>query len=148
MYHHQGAVIVRQTNVLGGVSSPCFKPDGKAFVSSVYTNGEFHLFEFPLKDGQGTPAAVAAADTGGGLSTRDGKPPSHFTIAGPDKQFHPATAEIDGQTIVVHSGQVSKPIAVRFAWHDTAEPNLCNKEGLPASPFRTDQFPCQTEARH
>ena len=86
--------------------------------------------------------------TGGGLSTRDGKPPSHFTIAGPDKQFHPATAEIDGQTILVHSDQVSKPIAVRFAWHDTAEPNLSNKEALPASPFRTDQFPCQTEARH
>ena len=85
--------------------------------------------------------------TGGGLTTRDGKPPSHFTIAGADEKFVPAKVEIDGQTIVVYSDEVKQPIAVRFAWTDTAEPNLMNKEGLPASPFRTDTFKGVTEPK-
>ncbi|MBN2293130.1 MAG: sialate O-acetylesterase [Pirellulales bacterium] len=76
----------------------------------------------------------------GGLSTRDGKAPSHFTIAGDDKKFHPAEAKIDGDTIVVQSPAVAKPVAARFAWRDDAEPNLTNKSGLPASPFRTDKW--------
>ena len=83
--------------------------------------------------------------TGGGLAARGGKPLSHFTIAGADRQFHPATAEIDGGTLVVHSDRVKQPIAVRYAWRDDAVPNLANKEGLPASPFRTDDFPCVTK---
>lgn len=74
----------------------------------------------------------------GGLVSRDGKPLSHFTIAGEDKKFVPATAEIDGDTVVVSSESVAHPVAVRFGWHQEAEPNLSNKEGLPASPFRTD----------
>ncbi len=85
---------------------------------------------------------------GSGLSTRDGKPPSYFTIAGADRLFHPTVATIDGGTVVVHSDAVQAPVAVRYAWHDTAEPNLCNKEGLPASPFRTDSFKSVTEGRH
>jgi sialate O-acetylesterase len=50
-----------------------------------------------------------------------------------------AKAEIDGATVVVSAESVAKPVAVRFAWHQEAEPNLSNKEGLPASPFRTDR---------
>ncbi|MBN1589524.1 MAG: 9-O-acetylesterase [Pirellulales bacterium] len=85
---------------------------------------------------------------GGGLSTSDDKPLSHFTIAGKDQQFHPAQAKIDGDTIVVSSDQVKQPVAVRFGWHETAEPNLVNKEGLPASPFRTDSWKGVTEGNH
>ena len=70
---------------------------------------------------------------------------THFTIAGEDKKFVPAEAVIDGSTVVVSSPQVDKPVAVRFGWEDTAEPNLFNKAGLPASPFRTDTFPMVTE---
>ena len=81
----------------------------------------------------------------GGLAARDGKPLSHFTIAGDDKIFHPATAQIVGETIVVHADNVAKPVAVRFAWIGTAEPNLVNKAGLPASPFRTDTWPGVTD---
>jgi sialate O-acetylesterase len=77
-------------------------------------------------------------NTGGGLTTSDGRPPSHFTIAGPDKVFHPAMARIDGGTVLVQSNRVPNPVAVRFAFSDTAIPNLMNKEGLPASLFRTD----------
>jgi len=101
---------------------------------------------------------------GGGLVARDGKPLSFFTIAGEDKKFVPATAVIEDvvflkptgrrhvlqrrqffveetKTVVTVSGEgVSKPVAVRMGWHEEAEPNLSNKEGLPASPFRTDDW--------
>jgi sialate O-acetylesterase len=78
---------------------------------------------------------------GSGLKSRDGKPLTHFTIAGADQKFVPAKAEIVGRKVVVSSDAVTKPVAVRFAWHQEAEPNLANAEGLPASPFRTDNWP-------
>jgi sialate O-acetylesterase len=82
---------------------------------------------------------------GAGLVSRDGKPLIDFTIAGEDKKFVPAAATIDGDTVVVHSDQVATPVAVRYAWYDTATPNLSNKDGLPASPFRTDKWKGVTE---
>jgi len=87
---------------------------------------------------EGRAIRIHFTHTGAGLTTADGRPPSHFTIAGADKVFHPAVAEIDGHTVVVRSEQVSEPVAVRFAFTDVAVPNLFNKEGLPASLFRTD----------
>jgi len=63
-----------------------------------------------------------------------------FTIAGDDKKFVPADAKIDGDTVVVSSPDVPNPAAVRFAWGDMVEDNLYNKENLPASPFRTDEW--------
>lgn len=78
---------------------------------------------------------------GGGLVSRDGEALSHFTIAGKDQEFHPAKASIDGDEIVVESAKVSQPVAVRFAWGSADAPNLANKEGLPASSFRTDSWP-------
>ncbi len=84
---------------------------------------------------------------GSGLASRDGKPLSDFTIAGTDQRFVRATAVIDGDTIVVHADGLSKPAAVRFGWNEAAEPNLINKEGLPASPFRTDDWKLVTEGR-
>ena len=82
---------------------------------------------------------------GGGLTASDGKPLVEFTIAGADQKFVPAVAQIDGNAIVVHSDQVAQPAAVRYAWRDEATPNLANKEGLPASPFRTDAWKGVTE---
>ena len=76
-----------------------------------------------------------------GIASRDDKPLSHFTIAGADQVFHPAVAEIDGQTIVVQSNKVANPVAVRFAWGNADEPNLMNTAGLPSSSFRTDDWP-------
>jgi len=75
-----------------------------------------------------------------GLATRDGKEPSHFELAGADRIFHPATAAIDGDELVVASDQVAEPIAVRYAFASEAMPNLTNKQGLPASSFRTDNW--------
>jgi sialate O-acetylesterase len=87
---------------------------------------------------EGDKIRVHFSNTTGGLETNDGRPPSHFTIAGSDGVFHPAITTIDGQTVVVHCPDVPRPVAVRFAWSDTAVPNLFNKDGLPASLFRTD----------
>ncbi len=61
-----------------------------------------------------------------------------FEIAGDDRIFHPAEARIAGNTVVVSSPQVRKPVAVRFAFSNTAQPNLYNEAGLPAPAFRTD----------
>jgi sialate O-acetylesterase len=69
-----------------------------------------------------------------------------FEIAGEDRKFVPAEARIDGNTVVVQSARVSKPVAVRYAWEDNPECSLYNKAGLPASPFRTDDWPGVTMA--
>lgn len=77
---------------------------------------------------------------GGGLISRDGGPLSWFQIAGADRHFVPAEAFIEGETVVVRANEVADPVAVRFAWHMEAQPNLANREGLPAAPFRTDAW--------
>ena len=77
--------------------------------------------------------------TNGGLVAKDGQL-TDFTIAGQDRIFTPASATIDGNTILVASDKVSNPIAVRFAWTNAAQPNLFNGADLPASSFRTDDF--------
>ena len=84
---------------------------------------------------------IRFSHTAKGLATRDGLAPTHFTIAGKDNLFHPATAVIEGKTVLVQSAQVNAPVAVRFAWSDTAIPNLVNSDGLPASIFRTNVSP-------
>jgi sialate O-acetylesterase len=64
-----------------------------------------------------------------------------FEIAGQDQHFYYAKAFIDNNKVVVYNDEISKPVAVRYAWADDAgEANLYNKEGLPAVPFRTDQW--------
>lgn len=64
-----------------------------------------------------------------------------FTIAGADHKFHPATARIVNDKIVVSSDKVPFPVAVRYGWANNPDCNLYNKAGLPASPFRTDDWP-------
>ena len=63
-----------------------------------------------------------------------------FELAGADQQFYPANASIKGDKIILSSKQVKDPVAVRFEFDNIAEPNLFNKAGLPASPFRTDKW--------
>jgi sialate O-acetylesterase len=88
----------------------------------------------------GDKARIAFDHVGGGLIANDAQPLVWFEIAGEDRIFYKAEAEIDGDTVVVRSPRVSAPKAVRFGWHELAVPNLANKEGLPASPFRTDTW--------
>jgi sialate O-acetylesterase len=82
--------------------------------------------------------------TGSGLKTMDGKEISHLTIAGADKKFVAAKGVIDSGNVVVSCETVKNPVSVRYGWSNTAEPNLANKEGLPASSFRTDDWPGMT----
>ncbi len=89
----------------------------------------------------GNKLRVTFDHVGSGLVSRDDKPLTWFEIIGEDTDFVPATAEIDGDCVVLSSPEVSKPVAVRFAWHKLAEPNLSNREGLPAVPFRAGDVP-------
>ncbi len=86
---------------------------------------------------KGREAGLIFSHLGGGLVSKDGDLIG-FTIAGADKVFHPAKAEIRGNTIVVSAPEVSSPVAVRYAWANAPEGNLYNRAGLPASPFRSD----------
>ncbi|MBO9700950.1 MAG: sialate O-acetylesterase [Sporocytophaga sp.] len=75
-----------------------------------------------------------------GLTTKEGQELNGFIIAGSDKLFYPAKAEIKDNTVTVYSPKVTKPVAARFEWTNDAIPNLFNKDGLPVSSFRTDEW--------
>ncbi len=83
--------------------------------------------------------AIGFDHTGSGLTTRDGKAPTLFEIAGIEGNYLPAEAQIsaDGKTLFLTNSSVPKPDRARFAWSQIAEPNLMNKEGLPAGAFNT-----------
>ncbi|MBM3239904.1 sialate O-acetylesterase [Candidatus Poribacteria bacterium] len=81
----------------------------------------------------------------GGLMTKNGEQLIGFAIAGANPKFVWAEAKIDRDTVVVWSDQVPQPMAVRYAWADNPVCNLYNKAGLPASPFRTDDWPGVTQ---
>jgi sialate O-acetylesterase len=82
-----------------------------------------------------------------GLTTSDGAPPKGFAVAGEDRRWHWAEARIEGASVVVSSPEVPRPVAVRYAWADNPEATLRNGDGLPASPFRTDDWPWTTAPR-
>jgi len=89
---------------------------------------------------EGNKVRLHFAHFGGGLKSRNGKPLTEFQIAGSDGKFVPAEAVIDANTVVVSAKGVDKPVEVRFGWTKMANPNLANKEGLPASPFQTKNW--------
>ena len=88
---------------------------------------------------EGAAMRVRFTDAGGRLVARGG-PVRSLEIAGPDRLFHPAGAEIDAGTLLVSSPEVAAPEAVRYAWTDAPEPNLYNDAGLPAPPLRSDNW--------
>ena len=92
-----------------------------------------------VEDGK---AVLSFNHVGGGLEARGGALKG-FVIAGDERQFVEAKAQIVGDTVVVSNAQVAKPAAVRYAWAPVPDCNLYNKEGLPASPFRTDDWPLE-----
>jgi sialate O-acetylesterase len=75
-----------------------------------------------------------------GLKTTDGGKPKGFAIAGADKKIYWAEAEIQGDHVILQSAKVADPVAVRYGWQDNPEVNLINGSGLPASPFRSDDW--------
>ncbi len=93
---------------------------------------------------------VLAFDHVGGGLVAQGIPEGRlegFAVAGADRRFVRAEAAIEGDRVAVWSDLVPRPVAVRYAWADNPEgANLYNREGLPASPFRTDAWPVETPA--
>lgn len=93
---------------------------------------------------EGPAMRVGFDSVGAGLVARGAGELRGFTIAGKDKVFRPAKARIDGQAVVVESDAVADPVAVRYAFTCNPDCNLFNRDGLPASPFRTDDWPAAT----
>ena len=89
---------------------------------------------------EGNKIRISFNHTNNGLKGKNGEPLKGFAIAGSDHQFHWAEAVIDGNEIVVSSPNVTFPVAVRYAWANNPIGNLFNGAGLPASPFRTDDW--------
>jgi sialate O-acetylesterase len=117
-----------------------------ALAALAITYGKNVVYSGPVYDGmkvEGDKAVLSFKHIGGGLVAKGG-PLQGFTIAGEDHKFVKAEAEIRDDKIVVWSKDVPKPVAVRFGWTNFVIANLFNKEGLPATPFRTDDFPMVT----
>ena len=89
---------------------------------------------------EGNRIRISFTHTDSGLLVREGKEVMGFAIAGNDRQFHWAKAIIEDSEVVVYSDEVIEPVAVRYAWTDNPECNLINSKGLPAVPFRTDDW--------
>ena len=107
-----------------------------AYSKKVVNSGPMYK-SMKIKDGK---VYLTFNYAGSGLMTKNGESLKGFAIAGADKKFVWAKAEISGDKVVVWSDKVTGPVAVRYAWADNPECNLYNKEGLPASPFRTDEW--------
>jgi len=109
--------------------------------------GENIVYSGPIYESmriRGNKAILTFKHVGSGLVAKGGKL-AGFTIAGEDRKFVPAEAKVEGGRVVVWSSKVGKPVAVRYAWANNPTCNLYNKEGLPASPFRTDNWPIQAK---
>jgi hypothetical protein len=101
------------------------------------TYGKKIVYSGPLYDAmeiKGGEAHVRFSQVGDGLDSH-GEALKGFAIAGEDRKFHWASARIEGDEVIVSSPEVSAPVAVRYAWANSPECNLYNKNGLPASPF-------------
>jgi sialate O-acetylesterase len=115
-----------------------------ALAAQAIAYGKTLVYSGPVYDKmkvEGDKVRLSFKHVGGGLVAQGGDKLTGFAIAGEDKKFVWADARIDGDTVVVSSKEVAKPAAVRYAWADNPECNLYNKEGIPASPLRTDDWP-------
>jgi sialate O-acetylesterase len=97
---------------------------------------------------EGNKIRVRFKHVDGGLMTAGGGPPRGFAIAGADHKFHWAEARLDGNSVIVWSNDVPQPVAVRYGWADNPDCNLYNKADLPASPFRSDDWPGVTVGKN
>ncbi|MHB9027479.1 MAG: sialate O-acetylesterase [Candidatus Latescibacterota bacterium] len=94
---------------------------------------------------KGNAIRIEFEHAGDYLKASDGGPLTGFLVAGEDKEFFPAEAKIEKKEVVVRSNRVEKPVSVRYGWDDNPYCNLQNSMGLPASPFRTDDWPGVTD---
>jgi len=122
------------------------KPVGERLATFARGNvyGENLVYSGPIYKSLTISAEKALVEfdhIGGGLKSLDGEELRHFEVADADGNFAEASAKIEGNTVVVSSEEISEPRAVRYAWKRNPEQiNFGNKEGFPASPFRTDNW--------
>ncbi len=118
--------------------------DRLALAAEKIAYGDDIVYSGPIYESMkvdGNKIILSFTHIGNGLVVKGGGELKYFAIAGTDKYFVWAKAKIDGDKIIVWNDEIPNPIAVRYAWADNPEgANLYNKEGLPASPFRTDDF--------
>jgi len=115
-----------------------------ALAARAIAYGEKIVYSGPMyksMSAKGNKVTLTFDHVGGGLKAAGGGKLVGFAVAGADKKFVWADAAIAGETVVVSSATVAKPVAVRYAWGDNPACNLTNAEGLPGSPFRTDDWP-------
>ncbi len=120
-----------------------------AFAARAIAYGEDVTYSGPVyrsMEIEGDKAILSFDHVGKGLVAKDGDLRG-FAIAGSDRKFVWANAEIKRGKVIVSSPEVPQPVAVRYGWADFPVVNLFNKDGLPASPFRTDNFPMTTGPR-
>ena len=126
-------------------SGPVFESmkieNGRACLTFTHTDGGLTAKPLPptydLKTATSETAPLVRNSPGGDLEG--------FAICGEDRNWVWADAKIEGETVVVWSDKISKPVAVRYGWANNPTCNLVNGAGLPASPFRTDDFPASTK---
>ena len=141
---HCALIVAIDLGLAKDVHYPNKKPVGEraALAARALAYGEKIEYSGPLfqsaefKDGK---AVVSFTHVGGGLVAQGAKL-NGFLLCGEDKRFVRAEAAIEGDKLVVQSPAVAKPVAVRYAWERNPECNLCNRQGLPASPFRSDEI--------
>lgn len=110
--------------------------------------GENIVYSGPVYESmrvEGDKIRLKFSSTGNGLTTRNNQPLKGFSIAGNDHKFYWANATIEADEVVVSSVKVKSPESVRYSWESNPDGNLYNKEGLPASPFRTDNLKMVTQ---
>lgn len=114
-----------------------------ALIALANTYGEKIPYSGPAlksSEAKGKEMVLTFSHADGGLRSSDGKELAGFAVAGEDQKFYWAKARVQGNQIMVSSAQVTKPVAVRYAWANNPVCNLVNGGGLPASPFRTDSW--------
>ncbi len=140
-----GLVVTIDLGIVADVHYPNKKPVGErlAIAARGLAYGEKIEYSGPIFDTvkfEGNKAVVAFKHVGGGLVAKGGEKVMGFVICGADKKFVRAEAKIEGDKVIVTSASVASPVAVRYAFENNPVCNLTNKEGLPASPFRSDEF--------
>jgi predicted neuraminidase len=146
-----GMAVITDVGDKDDIHPPKKQPVGArlALLARKIAYGEKIVADGPTYDGvklKGEKAILSFKNVDGGLIAKGGTL-TGFAIAGAGQKFHWANAAIEGNKVIVSSASVPKPAAVRYGWADFPVVNLFNKEGLPATPFRTDDWELTTKPK-